>query len=669
MKVIAANKKSQSIGDSVLIFGVSLFASWTVLCYAMVLSGAGFSDLTMWSLPAVIVGLVIGSVCVSNVVSTDAGSDDDTSKERSMSAVGWGTTGILLALTVTAMTLRYVDAAYWSVWTVLLCITVLVFRTIATTSTVYKESLTSSSMLQTVGITTLVCCGAILVAITHRPDLDDAQYLNFVVTAIDFPSESLFSYSGLWRDHSVPLELPVYRFHTYELLVAALSDVFGVDHKTVYYLILAPLFGGVAVLVHWRLAQFLLPQYALSIVLVWLVLMIALGESHREFGNFAFVRLYQGKALLVTVALPLCLLLALRFAEAPDWRRALALGAAVIASVGMSSSALAAVPFVVAAALGGGLLRASRASVAVIVAGGLASLLILIAIGALLVVTMGAGSNGTYARYLPSAGSGLATVLGEGILGALVLAVFPLAPLFVSNCRRRRLYATTTLIFVVAVLNPWTAPFLAKMLDSALLWRLFWSVPLVASAAVSLAALAALTAGKLPQFARHTVLPLVLIMVLVSSHRLSISPENQTTIGLPRYKVEPIAHDIAGEIVRNAPLYSVVYAPISIAHLITTFRLHPYPLVVRPEYLGFERIRNHFGDSELDRRRRVIGFLEGSDTDPATVGFFQAQLVHDEPAFVVYEHQVQMAPMIGAALSAAGYVGEKRGGYLLWQRE
>ena len=100
---------------------------------------------------------------------------------------------------------------------------------------------------QRIAVVALVLCGAILVAIAHRTDPDDAQYLNFVVTAMDFPSEPLFSRSGLWQVHRAPLELPIYALHTYELLIAALSDVFNVDHKVVYYLIMAPIFGGIAV--------------------------------------------------------------------------------------------------------------------------------------------------------------------------------------------------------------------------------------------------------------------------------------------------------------------------------------------------------------------------------------------------------------------------------------
>jgi hypothetical protein len=503
------------------------------------------------------------------------------------------------------------------------------------------------------------------VAVTHRVDPDDSQYLNFVVTAMDFPLEPLFSHSGLWQDPKVPLELPIYKFHTYELLVAALSDVFGVHHKTVYYLILAPVFGGIAVLLHWKLAQHLVPQYAFSVLLARLVLMIARGESHREFGNFAFVRLFQGKSLLVTIGLPLCLLLGLRFAEFPDGRRALPLGMAIIASTGLSSSAFGTVPFAVAAALCGGFLGASRVVVKRIIAVGLASGLFLGAIGLFLVASIKSG-NEIHGVSLFGSGTGLSIVLGEGILGELILVLFPIAPLFVAGFRRRRLYAVTTLILVGAVLNPWSGDFLAKNLDKALEWRLFWSVPFVISASISMVGLAALLAQKVPWLKRYAVLLIMFAAVLFFSGQSSVSPGNRVVIAFPRLKVEPTPHALAEEIVRRAPLRSTIYASSSIAEWITTFHVHPYPLIVRPVYLGFSEIQNYFGASELDRRRRVMGFLEGRDRAPPTAAFFQSQLAIDRPTFVVYDSRVEMGPVIEEVLGAAGYVGEKRGTHRLW---
>ncbi|MEZ7944149.1 MAG: DUF6077 domain-containing protein, partial [Halioglobus sp.] len=426
-----------------------------------------------------------------------------------------------------------------------------------------------------------------------------------------------------------------------------------------------PIFGGIAVLVHWKLAQHLVPQYAFSVLLAWLVLMIALGESHREFGNFAFVRLFQGKSLLVTIGLPLCLLLGLRFAEFPDGRRALPLGMAIIASTGLSSSAFGTVPFVVGAALCGGLLGASRVVVKRIIAVGLASGLFLCAIGLFLLVNM-KSENGIHGVSLFGSGTGLATVLGEGILGALILVLFPIAPLFVSGFRRRRLYALTTLMFVGVVLNPWAGEFLAKNLDSAFEWRLFWSVPFIISASISIVGLAGLFADKIPRLKRHAMLLVMLVAVLLVSRQWSISAGNSVVIAVPHFKVDPDLHALAEEIVRRAPLRSTVYAPVSVAQWVTTFRQHPYPLIVRPRYLKFGRIGRYVGYPELDRRRRVMAFLQGQDKDLSSAAFFQSQLAIDRPTFVVYDGRVEMAPVIEEVLGTAGYVGEKRDTHWLW---
>ena len=88
---------------------------------------------------------------------------------------------------------------------------ILVFCTVSISAAPHNEPPVVRPNWQRVGIGALVLFGVVLVAITHRVDPDDAQYLNFVVTAMDFPLEPLFSHSGLWQDPKVPLELPIYQ--------------------------------------------------------------------------------------------------------------------------------------------------------------------------------------------------------------------------------------------------------------------------------------------------------------------------------------------------------------------------------------------------------------------------------------------------------------------------
>ena len=59
---------NRSFGDRVLVLGACWFGSWTVFCYVMVISESSFSDLKMWSFVPFVIGLIIGSLCISKFV-------------------------------------------------------------------------------------------------------------------------------------------------------------------------------------------------------------------------------------------------------------------------------------------------------------------------------------------------------------------------------------------------------------------------------------------------------------------------------------------------------------------------------------------------------------------------------------------------------------------------
>lgn len=464
----------------------------------------------------------------------------------------------------------------------------------------------------------------------------------------------------------MPLEYPIYRLHSYELLVAALSQVTGVDHQTIYYLALPALFGATAVLVHWQLARYLLPRGAISILIIWLTLIIASGETHRAFGNFAFVRLFQGKALLVTIALPFCLLLGLRFAELPGWRRGLALGMIIVCSMGLSSSALVTVPVIVGATGAAALLNMVGRNFKFIMIGAILFAAGFATIGATILSSTKFGS-GLYGGMQASASNGLNIVLGDGILGTLILALLPLAPLFVADKRRAKIFAATILIFVLTIPNPWTAPFLAEMFDLALQWRIFWALPLLLSAALALAGLSNRLLADWPRAPSAVLLCLMIITLLSLSHRWSLSEANGVAIGMPEAKVAPFDHALARDIVDDAPGRPAIYAPVSISAWVTTFRHHPYPAFVRIDYFSFADIQQHAGVEEINRRKRLFDILEGHDEYASLPHFLQEQLAKDKPRYVVYPRGIAMAKKIGGVLAQTGYQAERRGPYEVWR--
>src|SRR3546814_5936377 len=77
---------------------------------------------------------------------------------------------------------------------------------------------------------------------------------------------------------------------------------------------------------------------------------LALGEATGAYGNFAFVRLFQGKAILATCMVPAIIGAALDYARHGGARHWLLLLATQIAALGFAASALFVAP--AAAALG-----------------------------------------------------------------------------------------------------------------------------------------------------------------------------------------------------------------------------------------------------------------------------------------------------------------------------
>ena len=205
---------NRAAGDSCLIAGVCFFGSWTVYCYAMVLSASSFSDVMAWSFVPIVTALGIWAVCTGRGASVDKSRTGSKQQPAVASAPTTGALWALVALIICALTLRIFDNHYWPVWLFLLCASILVFRTASTSAALYSEAPVETPNWQRVGIVVLALFGLVLVAITHRPDQDDSQYLNFVVTAMDFLFKPLFSHSGLWQDSGVPLEATIYGFHT-----------------------------------------------------------------------------------------------------------------------------------------------------------------------------------------------------------------------------------------------------------------------------------------------------------------------------------------------------------------------------------------------------------------------------------------------------------------------
>src|SRR6185312_3569097 len=328
-----------------------------------------------------------------------------------------------------------------------------------------------------VWIMVMVAATAVCVTLfASRPDADDAFYRSISATLLRFPQQPVLLHDTLYRLPDVPILLQFYRLSSYDVLVGSLARIIGVDHLVVAYLILPSVFAAICVLAWAYLLRRIVPARWPWVLLILFGCVLALGEAHRAYGNFAFVRLFQGKAILVAVMVPVVAGSALLFARHGGLRHWLLLFAAQIAALGFSASALFVAPAAAALGLAGGW-SAHGASSRRFAAGMLASAYVLGAGWAMASVTHG-GQALISSSPMPGVQQILDNTWGTWSTRLLLVALLA-AWAFVGNPVRARYLSAGAFFFLIAVLNPYTVRIVADhFVGVRTYWRLTWTLPL-----------------------------------------------------------------------------------------------------------------------------------------------------------------------------------------------
>ena len=296
-----------------------------------------------------------------------------------------------------------------------------------------------------------VVVGAVCVTLlADRPDFDDAFYMSVPATLLRFPAHAVLGGDTMYRTGGLPLLSPIYRLDTYEVLVGTLSRLTGIPHMRVAYEVLPPLFAVFAVLVWKQLLRLLAPDRWLPTLFVLFLVLLALGEAS-AYGNFAFVRLFQGKAIFATVMVPAIVYSALEFSRRATARNWLVLFAAQVAALGFTSSALFAAPAAAGMALASqwvpNLARTRRLLVGV-----LASAYVFAAAGVMLLATHG-GHGFVSGAPMPPVLELIQRTWGPWSSALLLFAMLS-AWSFTDTAVCKRYLLVGGLLFLLAVLIP-----------------------------------------------------------------------------------------------------------------------------------------------------------------------------------------------------------------------
>lgn len=507
-----------------------------------------------------------------------------------------------------------------------------------------------------------VALGAVCVTLfASRPDADDAFYRSISATLLRFPQQPVLLHDTLYRLPDVPILLQFYRLSSYDVLVGALARITGIDHLVVAYLILPAVFAAFCVLAWAYLLRRIVPTRWPWVLPILFACALALGEMHRAYGNFAFVRLFQGKAILVTGMVPVIAGSALRFARHGGVRHWLMLFAAQIAALGFSASALFVAPAAAALGLAGGWSTNTTSSRRFVV-GILASAYVFGAGWAMASVT-----HGGQALVSSSPMPGVPQILDDtwGWWSTRLLLVALLAAwAFVANPVRARYLSAGAFFFLLAVLNPYTVRFVADhFVGIRTYWRLTWALPLPFFLALLLDGVVERASMRSRVLAACAWVALAGCVIAFCWRFGTLRNANSVTLGPPGLKVEPLEYKVAAKIAMDVPEGGVLLAPEALSIWLPGFVVHPELLGVRPLYLT-----RAFSAQDAARRNSLMWYVAGQYRPPDSAAWFAASLRQYGLTAVVLVHSAPWRGEMENVLERQGWRRLLSGAYDMWMK-
>lgn len=498
-----------------------------------------------------------------------------------------------------------------------------------------------------------------------RSDLDDAYYAAVAAHMAAHPEAPLQSGDPMLGETGFPLIFHSFRFSSFELLSGALGLLSSSAALDAYYIYLVPLWSGLAVLATYLLVRQLQPQQWLLPTICTLALVLLLGEMHRSSANFSFVRIFQGKAVFVSVLVPCIYYLTNRVFSASATRADfLLLACCQISAIGMSNIGMLMGPLAGFSALMANIAMPQKYHR---IRFPLVASLLLIPLPYLLdVLIQSAGSPLLEIANEPP-NSVWKSVFGhhQQYLVALLLLAGPV--LSTTPAVRWRL-TVPTLILMVVYLNPWLAGFISRHVTTpAVYWRVVWTLPVLIYMGVGGSML--LTAPVLwkrhhPRAAVAMLILMALVVQALPHHTLR--PSNiEPYQGFATWKIRMEDLQVAQEAMALCLPRQRLLAPERIAGVISRFEHHPPLIATRDAYIDF--MKPYVNTDQHLARRVLYDFANGRLPAPDNA---VRNALNSLQVGMVVTIASQETPQITGLLSASGFrQASSLSGHHLWTKQ
>lgn len=638
---------------------IAWFAAWTITCHLLVYTGRSFPWLVVGSWVALAGAAVLFWWIRSSPQESAASSAP--MQEVSSRDGDWIR---MLAGAVLCVALFQWARGYVVFWAVAVAFAVVAWWRGRTggVDQPHVPGATHSEQWQVLVLAVLAMMGTWWV---QGPDLDDAFYLNVPVSTLDHPDRPLLRFDGMYGEEGLPLLSGIYRAHSHELLVSWLAHVIPFTPAQIYYLLLPSVSALFVVFAHWLALRECNARVALLglvfVILVW----FAWGHVPRAYGHFSFVRLSQGKGVLVSVCIPALVYAVSRYLREPNGNNWLRVALLQIAMVGVTSTGLIIGPLVTALMLvGAGLFRI--ASPKTIGLGLLSSAYL-----GILAIAVVIDARGGPRSMEPVVGchtrDGIQTVIGPGFRSYIaMLALMGSVALPVATTRFRAF----VLVALVVLFNPWI-PGLASRINPAMCWRVFWAVPFPLIIGLTLASLFQWRPAW-KSLRLGAVAGVCLILCFLFSpyrHRgwrvaeWATAPRYRGWHLLPRLN-HPPAYEVAEDAISRTPPDGTILAHFLVAAWVPTFSNAPRLIGVRENY--FSIIAKAVNDREAGQRSRLFDFVRGTDGSSEWLREVVEQVEQRKIDTIVIHRELPVREAFETELRRLGYQSHPKDDYRIW---
>jgi hypothetical protein len=637
-----------------------IFSGWTLATHFCVLLGWNLKDLLRLA-PFLTLALFGTYVSLTKIKHARSGGNN---------ALVWGrgpaNSGSRMSITISLFVLPAL--LYWS-WLAFWFLSVFILSAcllsdFSRNSPEYLGHDRNCSVNENIIVGLFSTAAIILAYAVSRSDLDDAFYVAVSAFSSSNPESSLLNADPMLGENDLPLLFPSYRFSSFELLSGALGYLLSVPAMDAYYIYQLPLWIIASIAANFLLTRELIPKHWLMAGVIALFLILLLGETHRSPANFSFARIFQGKAVFLSVVVPSIYYLTARFFSIRGSNSDLfLLSCCQVASIGLSNFGMLAAPMAGLGAVISNIPLALKGERRRLYA---ALAVLFIPLPYLIDTALQSIDSPVFNFGTESAENVWVSVFGhhqQYLIGILLLA----GPVLAKDTITRWRLAVPPLLLLAIYLNPWLSDFISKHLTTPpVYWRVVWSFPILVFAAVSLCMIMTGALERIsPKLFSVSLFVMTLSLTIYSLPLNTIRPENIGRIeGFATWKIPKLDLLVAQKSIDLVTDGGRLLAPDEIAGVVSRFDRHPQLVSTRGLYLDL--LRPSIGVDSYEKRRVLYDFVIGS-VESSDQFVREALLALDVSVIVV--SLSNETPQIIRILESNKYTRrEVSHGYVFWKK-